>query len=311
MTDIKIHRNLWYTRRDTVVRGPYPEHQVSRYILLGRIRETDEVRCEGGVWQALAECAWLVPDVMKLPEGEEKQQKLLMARMREDERQPGDRRERPPRPPQDLIDRRSGKERRAPEPEALLRHRELRFKVSHSRSQRSRLYRYPLAISLVVLAGFGLSYVLNLMQPEPVPVDCAASPRDGVNWENCNQSGMSAPDAHLVGANLSNARLDEANLSNAHLAGANLTYSSADSSRLRHADLSHANLQGATLRNADLGYALLNQANLSYVNLSGANIEGADFSGAVLDNAIWVDEQPCVPGSVGACHRERVKTSTR
>jgi hypothetical protein len=306
MRDNNTHRNLWYTRRDSVVRGPWPEHQVSRYILLGRIRETDEVRSDGGVWQKLADCPFLIPDVMKMAEGDEKQQKLLLARLREDERLPGDRREREPRPAQDIIDRRSGVERRQPESEAVIRHRELRHPLTASTAPgRLQLYLYPLLASLLVLLGFGLSYLLKLTEPVAVPPDCAAQPRPGVNWEHCDQSGVNARQANLVGAHLGNSRLDTADFSGARLAGVDLKYASIDHSDLSHADLSHASLVGAMLRNANLRFALLTNADMSYADLGGAAIEGADFSGAVLDNAIWVDGLPCVPGSLGVCQRTR------
>ena len=75
----------------------------------------------------------------------------------------------------------------------------------------------------------------------------------------------------------------------------------------RFFDGSSFGLVGVTLRGSDLRYANLSKADLSYANLSGADIDGADFSGAVLDRAIWIDQRPCAPGSIGVCRRYRVK----
>lgn len=299
---------LWYTRRDGIVRGPYPGRQVSRYILLGRIRESDDVKPDGGTWTALSAYPELIPDVMKLPPSEENRQKLLMARMREDERQPGDRREREPnQDAEGFREQRSGGERRRRESEEELRHRLLRYQLTHAAQASRSAYRYPLVASGLVLLGLLLSFVLALFEPEEVAPDCAARAHPGVNWNNCNQVGLVASRADLVGASISNARMDRSQLSGAQLSGVNLEYSSLNLSDLRRADLSHARLVGATLRGADLRNSSLVQADLSYANLSSASIEGADFSGAILDNAIWVDQKPCVPGSVGVCLRYRKK----
>ena len=303
MSTAKIHRHLWYTRRESVVRGPYPENQISRYVLLGRISDNDELRTEEGDWHPLSAYPDLIPDVMMLPQSDENRQKLLIARMREDERQPGDRRERGPRPSDEILERRTGMDRRGPEQDEILRHRALRYQVSHDKPAKMPLYRYPLVASVILLVGFSVSYLMGKLEPESVPPNCAAQPRPGVNWNNCNQVGLVANNADLVGANISNARLDTAQLSGAKLAGVDLNYSSINMGNFHNADLSHANLVGATLRNADLRGSRLTKADLSYANLSGADISGADLEGAILDNTIWIDQLPCLPGSVGACKR--------
>lgn len=302
MTEVKAKRTLWYTQRDGVVRGPYPEKQVSRYILLGRIRDTDELRPEGGDWKRVSDCPDLIPEVMKLPPTEENRQKLLIARMHEDERRPGDRRGQAAGAAK-LQERRSRPERRRVEAPELLRHRELKYQVSHARPGDAKLYRYPLTFVALVLLGFSFSYVLKQAQPEVAPADCAAQPHPGVNWNNCNLSGLRSEQADLLGARVRNARLDAAQLVSARLAGADLEYTSLNLSNLRAADLSHANLRGVALRGSDLRNAKLVEANLSYANLSGARLEGADFSGAILDHTIWTDQQSCAAGSVGECKR--------
>lgn len=303
MSESKHKRRFWYTRRDGVVRGPYPEKQISRYILLGRISEIDELRSENGAWAPLKQYPQLVPEVMRLPPSEENLEKLLVARLHEDERRPRDRRETEEAVAQEILERRSGVERRCSEPEDVVRYRELKYQVTHPRAGSGHLYRYPLAFAAVVLLGFLLSLLMGKTEPDLPAPDCAASPRPGVNWNHCNLSGLDSQQANLIGAHMSNVRLDAANLSGAALAGADLEYSSINLSNFSGADLSYASLVGLTARGADLRNARFNQANLAYANLSNARLEGADLSGADLSHAIWIDRKPCLPGSVGVCKR--------
>ena len=307
MTESRQKRIFWYTRRGSVVRGPYPAGQISRYVLLGRIRETDELRCDGGDWQLLGNYPDLIPEVMKLPPSEENRQKLLMARMREDERRPLDRRDTGPAATAENLERRGGHERRRKETEEERRYRELKYELSHTHQSTGHLYRYPVIFSVIVILGFVLSYALQQIEPDEVPPDCAASPRPGVNWNNCNLSGLQSERADLVGARMHNVRLDAAQLPDAQLVGADMEYTSLNLGNLQRADLSHARLVGVTLRGTDLRDASFAGADLSYANLSDARVEGADFTGAILDHAIWIDRQPCVPPSLGVCRRYRNK----
>jgi hypothetical protein len=299
----KSRRVLWFTRREGVVRGPYPRKQLSRYVLLGRIRESDEVKPDDGEWRELSAYPDLVPEVMKLPLTAENRQKLLMARLREDERQPGDRRERKPHSKQVMHEHRSGRERRRPEAAAVLRHRALRYQVLHARRGEVKPYRYPLGVAVLVMLGLLVSYTLKQLEVEVVAPDCAAEPQPGVNWGNCNLIGLVANRVDLVGADISNARLDSAQLAGARLNGVNLQYSSLNLSNLQQADLSSARLVGVSLRGSDLRDSKLAMADLSYANLSEANIEGADFTGAVLNNTIWIDQKTCAAGSISVCER--------
>ena len=114
----------WYTRREGVERGPFTESEVSRYILLGRIRLADELRCHDQAWQAAADCEALVPEEMKLPPSPENEQRLQRARMAADERRGGDRRAENPDPSADILERRSGIERRRAQPDEVTRFRQ-------------------------------------------------------------------------------------------------------------------------------------------------------------------------------------------
>lgn len=289
----------WYTRRDGVVRGPYPERHISRYILLGRIRDTDELRPGEGEWRAVSGYPQVIPEVMKLPATGENRRKLLIARMRVDERRPGSRRDARPDGLSEALSGRPERRRAGAQP---LGSRKLEPAVPHARRGRGRPYLCPLALMALIGLGFLLSGPAQQAESETTS-DCSARPMPGVNWNNCNLAGLQSDRADLRGARVRNARLDAAQLRQARLAGADLQYASLKLSNLQAADLSGANLRGVALRGSDLRNAKLVEANLSYADLSGARLEGADLRGAILDHSIWVDQQACVAGSVGVCRR--------
>ncbi|HJX17675.1 MAG TPA: hypothetical protein VJ437_05700 [Acidiferrobacterales bacterium] len=78
--------SLWYVRKDGQTRGPSPAEQITREILLGRIRENDDLSTDREHWRPLRSLPQLVPEVMRLAETEEGRQRLLLARLRVDDR---------------------------------------------------------------------------------------------------------------------------------------------------------------------------------------------------------------------------------
>lgn len=78
--------SLWYVRKDGQTRGPSPAEQIAREILLGRIRENDDLSTDCEHWRPLRSLPQLVPEVMRLVETEEGRQRLLLARLRVDDR---------------------------------------------------------------------------------------------------------------------------------------------------------------------------------------------------------------------------------
>ena len=56
---------MWYLRKNGEVKGPYPAGLISRYILLGRINDGDEVSGDGEEWLVIRDIPELIPDVMK------------------------------------------------------------------------------------------------------------------------------------------------------------------------------------------------------------------------------------------------------
>ncbi len=89
--DQSISRS-WYVRRGDQRRGPYDAQRLERYMLLGRIREGDEISADGRDWERLDATHPLYPELLRnavTPEGLER---LIAARERIDERQPSRRR---------------------------------------------------------------------------------------------------------------------------------------------------------------------------------------------------------------------------
>ena len=82
---------LWYTRREGVVRGPFSAENITRYILLGRIRLDDELSHDHETWLLTNECASMLPDELSKLSGWDDYQRLVEARLKADERK-GDRR---------------------------------------------------------------------------------------------------------------------------------------------------------------------------------------------------------------------------
>lgn len=118
--------NLWFTRRDGVVRGPFPAAWIRRYILLGRIRMTDDLRCGQVEWRPAFRCEELIPEVLRQPLTEDNLARLNQARQEADERGPIDRRATGATPDADLLGRRTGSERRRQETSEVQEFRALR-----------------------------------------------------------------------------------------------------------------------------------------------------------------------------------------
>lgn len=295
-------RQLWYTRRDDEVRGPFPAGLITRYILLGRIRESDELSLDQLEWKRVADLPDLIPPLMRPGDGEseeERLQRLTLARRWEDERLAGDRRRTHLSASDKNYQRRAG-DRRQAEPPELIQHRVAKTAARKLKKPREN-YLPQLLIAGVILAAVGalaIYYPTELAKPAAL-CNAAAQPR--VNWSNCTLDGIALKQADLRGANLHNARLGGADLYGAKLTGADLAYANFNNADMRYADLQGSTLLGASLRNADLSNANLQGADLSYANFAGANLGGANLEGAKLDRAIWFDNSVCAVGSRGEC----------
>ena len=306
MNGESVEKALWYTRRAGDVRGPYPAGQIGRYILLGRIRDTDEVSQDTVQWEPVSAHPELLPPEMLDADSEEGRQRLLLARIREDERSGLDRRD---DTPAGAARERRRLDRRAPEAESMVRHRRARARSSRRQTDDS-----PTDVRVVaILAALILALTVVFVRYTP-PVrrdnaQCSAAPAPAVDWNNCHRPGLHAPRADLLAAHMYSMDLTGSDLRGAHMHGVDLAYATLSIADLRDADLSDARLTGAGLRNADLRSARLTDADLSYAVLEGARLAGAKLRGARLDHAIWVDGSICAEGSIGYCRASGTHTS--
>lgn len=300
MTEAQEH--LWYMRRDGHVRGPFPQAQISQYILLGRIREDDALSTDRESWTPVRDLPHLIPEIMKHTDTEEGRLRLQEARMRADERRGSDRRLGSERMRADTGERRREGDRRQGETAATLRHRKIRRDVLDAESAADTGPCGPQC--KIVLAFIGLLAVIFIVFTPDVldtHADCSAPPAPQVNWINCRLPALEAEQADLRGARASNMDLTGARLVGANLIGSDLAYTTLNLADLRHADLSNARMTGAGLRATDLRGARLAGADLSYADLREARLEGTVLSETRFDNAIWVDGRVCKAGSVGQC----------
>lgn len=295
--------NTWYIRRKGVIKGPYPAGLVSRYILLGRLTESDEVSIDRQSWRTVSEVPDLIPKILKGDTSDPLfQERLQAARRWADERDRG-RRDAEEGPSSGAEQRRGG-DRRSPEEAVMADHR-----LARSGREQALLAEAQNRWALLVIGGavavmIGLFIVFYTPPPQPAPEsDCQSQPGPQVNWSNCVMDGAHLDGRNLTGATLYSTSLTGANLRHSILRGANLSYAGLSISNLAGADLRAATLVGANLRRATLGNALLEEANLSYADLTGADLTGASLAGAKLGNAIWVDGERCLPASVGRCVR--------
>ena len=84
----------WYTRRQGVVRGPFPAERITTYLLLGRIRMDDELSQDRMVWSPAEQLTSLLPAELRQQSCWDDYRELVVAQMKVDERK---------------LDRRSGK----------------------------------------------------------------------------------------------------------------------------------------------------------------------------------------------------------
>ncbi len=286
-------------RRGGEVKGPFPVGSIRSFVLLGRLGLDDEVSADQERWFRVGDVEPLVPPEVRDADTEEGRQRLLRARLREDERF----RERRSDKVSPELERRRRGDRRAPEPEVILHRREGRKWLSEVYRCRERYLGPGLCwtVMLALVLGIGVFVYTHLpSEPQSEP-QCGAAAGPGVDWRNCALEGTQAAGADLKHARLDNADLRGADLHGADMSGAQLSYANLSTADLRYANLTGATLKGAGLRNAKLTNARFNGADLTYVDLRGAEIGGAIFDGARLDKAIWIDGRICAVGSVGVC----------
>jgi hypothetical protein len=280
-----------YTRRDGVVKGPFPAGQITRYVLLGRVRPSDEVSEDKHLWTRVDQREDLMPEVMTLdlsiPENRERYE---AARRWADERRVphGEEAEFSP-------------DRRKPEAEEVLAYRQTREEVIATpprRQSRGTLILLSTVVILAVVIGGALIWT-----PEPPQIipDCKAVAGPGVVWDNCHKDGMELQGLDLHDAHIRNASLSGISAQNTNFSNGQLQYTRFNLAKLSGANFHSAKLVGASFQDADLRGADFRGADLSYANLTDAILEDAKLEGAKLDHAYWIDGSLCAKGSVGRC----------
>lgn len=299
------HNNLWYVRRGRTLKGPFPAGLISRYILLDRIRLSDELSQDRTTWKPVKACVELIPDVLKAdPDDEDAPRRLEAARRWADERRGEDQRVwgtagDQPGETLEAGERRSA-ERRRMESEEQAQFRQIHQRLTGAPRQKQH-YLLQLSMILIVVAVVIGAAMYYTPSKTINTADCTAPPGPGVNWSNCRLQGVQVSEKDLRGAHLNSTDVSGSNFAGTNLRQAVLSYADLSLANLQGADLRDAQLVGTNLRRANLAQADLRRANLAYADLTGARLTGAQLQGARLDHAIWVDGQTCQPGSLGRC----------
>jgi len=286
--------SLWYVRKDGQTRGPSPAEKIARDILLGRIRENDDLSADGEHWRPLRALPQLVPEVMRRTDTEEGRQRLLLARLRVDDR--GHERRGSGYAPVG-SDRRSGDRRNVESFDvAMSRERAMHLaaEAGAARDERKRLV--PAAVIMIALFMTATYFFWYRPAMPRAERDCQATPAPAVNWSGCDMPGRTLGRVDLSRANLSGTRLTGADLRAAQLRASDLHDANLEDADLSGADLRAANFKGALLRGANLTLSDLRNADFSQASLQTANLIGAK-----LGRAIWTDGRVCAAGSVGEC----------
>ena len=76
----------WYSRRQGVTRGPFSAGDITRYLLLGRIRLDDELSTDKIVWSPANRFSEMLPPEISNLTSWDDYQNLVEARMQVDER---------------------------------------------------------------------------------------------------------------------------------------------------------------------------------------------------------------------------------
>lgn len=263
-------QRLWFVRRGNVLKGPFPEPLVARFMVLGRIAEQDEVSLDQQYWRSPRQVPELIDAMHQLvgalptddPLWREERLKAAI-RWLDDRKSPDPRVHESAGQVAAWTERRSGVERRR-SAETVEQHVYRQERATFESWLRSRHETYGWVVVALVLVVIGVGYMMaKAPAVNPVAIglkihaaECDHVPRKGIDWGGCTKTGYL-------------------------LAGADL----------REAQLVGTQLQGANLRYADLRRA----------NLKGANLTHADLTGARLDGATWTDGRICAAGSVGLC----------
>lgn len=111
----------WYSRREGVIRGPFSAEQITRYLLLGRIRLDDELSADKSAWSPADFFSDMLPPEVTSLTSREDYQKLLEARLLVDERKSDRRCQHCPNRDKSHPERRHNGDRRRKDDSVLIR----------------------------------------------------------------------------------------------------------------------------------------------------------------------------------------------
>lgn len=294
-------KSQWYVRKGGQTRGPLPAGQIEREILLGRIRANDDLSTDRERWRPLRVLPQLVPEVMRHADTEEGRQRLLLARLRLDERL---RDRRGPGQAPVGVNRRHGDRRNVESFDmAVPRARDIRLAAEAEAAMATQERNLLSPAAMIMIALFILATIFLWYRPAAPQAErnCGAAPAPAVNWSGCEMPGHMLRRADLSRAKLSSVKLTGADMQAAQLRAADLSNANLEDVDLSGANLRAANLKGALLNGANLSLSDLRDADFGQANLQGANLTGAKLHGVKLGQAVWVDGRVCADGSVGEC----------
>ena len=283
-------QSLWYLRQAGRVLGPFPTPRIMELLELGEVTPDWEVSLDEKDWLSIAESGQFKRQVDPQTRGGDQDTVWREERLKARQRWQGD----------------------DPGVAALEPGRDDKLRVAvlkdHVRTdallEAQKRRRTPLVAPLLAMLALLVVGVVVWQGQREKPIradigavpDCAAKPREGLNWTGCDKRHLD-----LSGLAARNGRLDNVRLDDSRLAAANLTYGFMRNASLRNVELAGASLLGADLTGADLTGADLTGADLRYAVLRNASLSGARLDGAQLDKATWTDGRVCAEGSLGGC----------
>jgi hypothetical protein len=76
----------WYVQKGSRVQGPFSTNEVGRFLLLGRVRNTDRVSRDGELWEPVTQVPELIPEELLNLQSDDGWNRFMTVRDAEDER---------------------------------------------------------------------------------------------------------------------------------------------------------------------------------------------------------------------------------
>lgn len=76
----------WYVQKGSRVQGPFSTNEVGRFLLLGRVRNTDRVSRDGELWEPVTQVPELIPEELLNLQSDEGWNHFISVRKANDER---------------------------------------------------------------------------------------------------------------------------------------------------------------------------------------------------------------------------------